>query len=329
MRKSQLLSPQWEDYLPSFEQHVLQERLDLLEYHMATFLTSYNILSSIDLKDGKRKFGEFYSHDFDDQRQALAEIAEHTLKCSKIITNAIGSVPIERFVAEERKALSCWNAASWVSGLNGTTPPWLAAFASDRTRIEPDMDVFVIGFGYGYLEAVFSQVMNNKGRVYCIDIVEDFIHKGKKILESLGYSKFYFKVGDGINGWSEDARFDVIWTTCGSKHIPKTWMQQLKEGGRLAVFRPYTLEEVEFAQRNLEGWNKTYEDYLREWWTNTCLSIYKKESGGLIEIERLYEIDNPPFYNDEVGILTEKDWGLEFDQGIETKLLRILHGKDR
>jgi len=325
MQKPRLLEPRWEDYLPNFERHVLMERLNLLEYHMATFLTPYNMLSSIGLKDGKRKFIEFYSRDHADQRQALAEIAEHTLKCQKSITTAIASVPIEKFVPEERRVLSCWNGVSWISGLNGTTPPWLAAFASDRTCLEPGMDVFVVGFGYGYLEAVFSQVMENEGRVYCIDIVEDFIDKGRKIVESLGYQKFYFKVGDGVKGWNKNARFDIIWTTCGSKRIPTAWVQQLKDDGKLAVFRPYTLEEVQFARENLEGWDKTYEDYIKEWWTSTCLSIYKKESGDLIETERLYEIDNPPFYSDEIGVTIQKDWGFELDQKIEMQLLKILH----
>ncbi len=45
----------------------------------------------------------------------------------------------------------------------------------------------------------------------------------------------YLSYGDGAKGKPEDAPFDAIVATCGTREIPQAWVDQLKEGGRLVV----------------------------------------------------------------------------------------------
>jgi protein-L-isoaspartate(D-aspartate) O-methyltransferase len=45
----------------------------------------------------------------------------------------------------------------------------------------------------------------------------------------------FLHTGDGINGIPNQAPFSAIVVTCGVVEIPRAWVQQLLEGGRLAV----------------------------------------------------------------------------------------------
>jgi protein-L-isoaspartate(D-aspartate) O-methyltransferase len=43
------------------------------------------------------------------------------------------------------------------------------------------------------------------------------------------------KFGDGYFGWPEHAPFDAIIVTAAADHVPPPLIQQLKNGGRMAV----------------------------------------------------------------------------------------------
>ena len=57
----------------------------------------------------------------------------------------------------------------------------------------------------------------------------------KNRLSGLGYQNIKVKAGDGYLGWPEAAPFDTIIVTAAPDHIPKSLIEQLKEGGRMVV----------------------------------------------------------------------------------------------
>jgi hypothetical protein len=201
------------------------------------------------------------------------------------------------------------------------------------TKIKPGMEILTIGFGYGYLETIFSEVAENKADIYSIERDASILSRGKKIIEKLGYTNFTLRLGDGFKIHWKDKKFDVIWATLSCKKIPMIWVKQLKEGGFLGIFRALTRDEFNNAKK--VGWEgyagqvKDYSRYLSRWWKDVCLSIYKKEHDELIEISRLYEADNPPFFNEKYGVARHKAWGKEYGQEYERKLLAILNSEIR
>jgi protein-L-isoaspartate(D-aspartate) O-methyltransferase len=294
---------------------------------MATLLCPENMYLSLSL-DGLKKFLEFYSLEFDVQRNCLVEVIQKTLNPKKQVLDAVRRVPLEMFVPKSKKRLSYWNGVTWYRGLGGTTPPWLSAYACEFLGVEPGTKILTIGFGYGYLECVMSETTFNKAAIYSVEIDENFLKTGIKITKSLGYRNFHLKLGDGIEPWNGETKFDLIWPTLSCKKVPPAWTNQLEDDGRVGLFRP--LSQTEFDQAKLnkwEGWAgqaKSYSDYMAKWWTDLCLSIYKKESDQLIEMSRLYEMDNPPIFNEEYGSLERRRWGQELGQRYETELLKIL-----
>jgi len=56
-----------------------------------------------------------------------------------------------------------------------------------------------------------------------------------EIFRSLGYDNISVRVGDGTRGWPQFAPYDAIIVTAGSPGVPPPLVEQLAEGGRLAI----------------------------------------------------------------------------------------------
>jgi len=322
----EMFKPRWDDYLPTYrEEGALRERIESMEYHLATFLTPANMLNSLKFKKGRENLLTFYSMDFDWQRRKLMEILRATTDLDKRFVESVDKAKRHIFVPLSNRILSYWNGVTWVSGLNGITPPWFAAFAANLMDLKPGKKVLVVGFGYGYASAVFFESMEKQGEIFGIDIDEKTVDVGKSIISSCGYENFHFKVGNGIKGWP-NSNFDAIWPTLSTVKIPYAWIKELNEDGRLCIFRPLTEHEFEYAIGHDEWFKRnfpTYQIYKNKWWEETCLSTYKKEDGKLIEISRFYDLFNPPFFDKKYGTTFSKEW--KQDLGVaETQLLKFL-----
>ncbi len=49
------------------------------------------------------------------------------------------------------------------------------------------------------------------------------------------YANVHAKIGDGYQGWEENAPFDKIIVTCSPEEVPQKLIDQLREGGRMIV----------------------------------------------------------------------------------------------
>lgn len=109
--------------------------------------------------------------------------------------------------------------------------PYIVALMTAVVRPQPDMKVLEIGTGSGYQAAVLAELCKS---VYTIEIVETLGRQSQIILEGL-YKNVQVKIGDGYQGWSEEAPFDAILVTCSPTHVPKALADQLREGGRMVI----------------------------------------------------------------------------------------------
>ena len=54
-------------------------------------------------------------------------------------------------------------------------------------------------------------------------------------MERLGYDNVRIVEGDGTLGWPEEAPFDAIVAAASGSHVPQSWLDQLKPGGRIVM----------------------------------------------------------------------------------------------
>ncbi len=110
--------------------------------------------------------------------------------------------------------------------------PYIVALMSAVLQLDRDKKVLEIGTGSGYQAAVLAELA---AQVYSIEIVASLGETAKGVLQQLGYANVHVRVGDGYQGWPEQAPFDAIIVTCAPTHIPQPLQDQLAEGGKLVI----------------------------------------------------------------------------------------------
>jgi protein-L-isoaspartate(D-aspartate) O-methyltransferase len=112
------------------------------------------------------------------------------------------------------------------------SPPFIVAYMTEQLDPQPEDKVLEIGTGSGYQAAVLSGLVKD---VYTIEIVEPLGRRAAKDLKRLKYNNVHCKIGDGFQGWPENAPFDKIIVTCSPEKVPPALVEQLKEDGRMIV----------------------------------------------------------------------------------------------
>jgi protein-L-isoaspartate(D-aspartate) O-methyltransferase len=71
--------------------------------------------------------------------------------------------------------------------------------------------------------------------VYTIEIVGVLGRRAASTLRRLGCRNVHARIGDGYQGWPQYAPYDKIIVTCSPEKIPQPLVDQLAEGGKLAI----------------------------------------------------------------------------------------------
>lgn len=124
----------------------------------------------------------------------------------------------------------------------------------EMTRIlEPEMSsrVLEIGTGSGYQTALLARFSKT---VYTIERIAELSETAQKRLETLGYTNIVYKIGDGSEGWKENAPFDRIMVTAAAERIPNELIDQLAIGGKMIipVGQP-ELQELQLVIKDADG----------------------------------------------------------------------------
>jgi protein-L-isoaspartate(D-aspartate) O-methyltransferase len=148
------------------------------------------------------------------------------------LISAIGVVPREVFVPAHRQSVAYAEAP-----VETTPGRWLAA-ARDFSKllnvaaIENDDRVLDIAPGTGYSTAVLKQLANS---VVALELDEPTAQLLRGCLGKAGVSGVDVVVGALKAGAPGKGPFNVIHVNGAIEDVPQAWLDQLAEGGRLAV----------------------------------------------------------------------------------------------
>jgi len=151
---------------------------------------------------------------------------------SKEIIEAMLKVKRELFVLPEYKN-EAWldTPLPIVSGAT-ISAPHIYAIMLEAVKLKPGEKVLEIGSGSGYGAALIKEIVK-KGKVITIEINPEVYEFAKNNLKKAGYKNIKVVLGDGSLGYEKEAPYDAIISTAAAPKIPKPWIDQLKEGGRL------------------------------------------------------------------------------------------------
>lgn len=110
--------------------------------------------------------------------------------------------------------------------------PYMVGLMSEALQLASHDRVLEIGTGSGYQTAVLAELA---GQVFTIERIRSISLAAQKLLDQLGYQNIVYKIFDGSYGWRDQSPYDAILITAGVPEIPKTLVEQLKDGGRMVI----------------------------------------------------------------------------------------------
>jgi protein-L-isoaspartate(D-aspartate) O-methyltransferase len=148
------------------------------------------------------------------------------------VLRAMRTVPRHLFLPEALRPQAYQDHPAPIGCGQTISQPYIVALMTELLEPSPKHKVLEIGTGSGYQAAVLSMLVD---RVYSMEIVPELARSSAVLLKELGYRNVTVRLGDGYNGWPEEAPFDRIILTAAPPEIPRTLIDQLKPGGRLVA----------------------------------------------------------------------------------------------
>jgi len=174
-------------------------------------------------------------HSFRDMRRAMVASQLRTTGVSDPrVVAAMGAVPRERFVPEQRLPLAYADAVVPLKpGRDLNTPMSLGRLLTEAHPAPGDR-ALVVGAATGYAAAVLSRLV---GHVVALEEDEELAVRAKAVLASLPEEGGAIELVRGplARGWKKGAPFDLILIDGAVEQVPRALIDQLVDGGRLAT----------------------------------------------------------------------------------------------
>ena len=141
-------------------------------------------------------------------------------------------VPRHLFVPEDHRHLAYEDSALPIGHGQSISQPYMVAAMTEALALSPGSRVLEIGTGSGYQTAVLAELVS---RVYTIERLPELSADAQRVLDSLGYGNIQFKIGDGSQGWEEEAPFDGILVTAAAARVPPPLLEQIDQRRSLVI----------------------------------------------------------------------------------------------
>ena len=158
------------------------------------------------------------------------------------VLRAMAEVPREEFVPPEVRDLAYEDHPLEIGAGQTISQPLIVAWMTQAVRPQPDEVGLEVGAGSGYQAAVLSRLVR---RVITVEREPELAARAAETLRRLGYANVEVVTGDGTLGWPPEALYSVILVAAAARRIPPALIEQLAEGGRMAI-------PVESGRRELQ-----------------------------------------------------------------------------
>jgi protein-L-isoaspartate(D-aspartate) O-methyltransferase len=145
---------------------------------------------------------------------------------------AMRHVPRHRFVEDALRERAYGDHPLPIGEGQTISQPYIVALMTSLLELRGAEKVLEIGTGSGYQTAVLAELAR---RVCSIERLPRLAERARGLLEALGYTNVWIRVGNGALGWPDESPFDRVIVTAGSPQVPPPLIQQLGEGGRLVA----------------------------------------------------------------------------------------------
>jgi protein-L-isoaspartate(D-aspartate) O-methyltransferase len=166
---------------------------------------------------------------FEAMRRAMVESQLRTTGVNDPrVVAAMATVPRERFVPAERRALAYMDRPVALGGGRELNLPEATGLLLTAAQIRPQDRVLVVGAASGYTAAVVAELA---AHVVALEEQAELVAFARTALAG---SAVELVEGPLPQGWAAGAPYDLIVVDGGIEQVPDALVEQLGEGGRLA-----------------------------------------------------------------------------------------------
>ncbi len=149
------------------------------------------------------------------------------------VLEAIRSVPRHLFVDEALAHRSYEDTALPIGYGQTLSQPYMVAKMSELALAHGrPAKVLELGSGSGYQTAILAALV---GEICAVERIKPLLERARKQLRMLKIRNVRLRHGDGLEGWSSEAPFDLILGAAAPEQIPAALLEQLAPGGRLIL----------------------------------------------------------------------------------------------
>lgn len=145
---------------------------------------------------------------------------------------AMAEVPRHCFVDDAMRGRAYGDHPLPIGAGQTISQPYIVALMTQALKLTGEEKVLEIGTGSGYQAAILSRLCK---QVYTVERINSLLAEARKRFDKLRYFNIRSKLDDGTLGWPENAPYDAIMVTAGGPEVPTPLIEQLAEGGRLAI----------------------------------------------------------------------------------------------
>ena len=146
------------------------------------------------------------------------------------VLDSLVVVKREQFVPAAAKALAFVDTEIPLGGGGCMFTPKLEARILQEVTLKKHENVLEIGTGSGYMAALLAHKARH---VTTVEILPQVKAQAEQTLAANGVTNVNVVLGDGAQGWSTGAPYDVIVMSGALPVLPEAILQQVKVGGRI------------------------------------------------------------------------------------------------
>jgi protein-L-isoaspartate(D-aspartate) O-methyltransferase len=141
-------------------------------------------------------------------------------------------VPRHLFVEEALRDRAYGDHPLTIGEHQTISQPFIVGLMTSLLALEGGEKVLDVGTGSGYQTAVLAALAR---RVCSIERLPALAARARTVIEGLGITNVWIRVGNGALGWPDEAPFDRILVGAGGPVVPPPLFQQLAPGGRMVL----------------------------------------------------------------------------------------------
>jgi protein-L-isoaspartate(D-aspartate) O-methyltransferase len=166
--------------------------------------------------------------------QARANMVEQQIRTWEVLDQEVLDllyvVPREEFVPAKHRALAFSDLEIPIGEGERMWQPKMEARVLQELALKKTDRVLEVGTGSGYLAALMA---HRAAQVFSVELNPALAEFGRRNLERHGVDNVVLEIADAARGWPRHAPYDAIVLTGSTPVLPRAFLDQLNQGGRL------------------------------------------------------------------------------------------------